>query len=288
MILLAGSAGANEVRIEHQGLTLDGELMRAEGKDVTQGVVLLTHGTLLHDRAELMSALQSGLRERGVSSIAITLSLGQNDRHGAFDCAAPHRHRHGDAVGEIAAWVAWLKREGAAKIVLAGHSRGGAQTALYLAGHADDPVIAGAILVAPALFERDKIDAEYARTYGAALPPLLEKARAMVAAGHGDETLGPVGFLYCRDADVTAASFVDYYDDAPQKDTVALLPSIRKPLLVVTATRDQLFPNLAERVTPLADGARVRHAAVPDADHFFQDLYADELADLAAAFVGQL
>jgi pimeloyl-ACP methyl ester carboxylesterase len=288
MLLLAAPAGAEEVQIRHEGARLNGELALAAGKTLADGVVLLTHGTLLHGGAELMRALQDGLEERGLSSLAITLSLGQDDRRGAFDCAAPHRHLHGDAVGEIAAWVSWLRAEGSARIVLAGHSRGGAQTALYLGSSRADPAVAGAVLVAPALFERAKVEADYARSHGAKLAPLVEKARAMVAAGRGAEPLGPVGFLYCPEADASAAAFLDYYGDAPQKDTPTLLAAVAKPILVVTGSRDQVFPDLAERLAPLAAQKNVRVSTIAEADHFFQDLYADEVAEQAAAFIGAL
>ena len=129
---------AEEVRTDHQGLDVTGELSIASGKSLKQdGVVLLVHGSLGHDRMEIISAQQELLREAGINSLAITLSLGLNERRGMFDCSIEQDHRNEDAAEEIRSWVDWLKAQGVTNIVLAGHSRGGNQAAIYAAKYLD-------------------------------------------------------------------------------------------------------------------------------------------------------
>ena len=41
-------AQSEEIQIKHNGLTLNGTLTLAEGKTLGDGVVVMTHGTLLH------------------------------------------------------------------------------------------------------------------------------------------------------------------------------------------------------------------------------------------------
>ena len=92
--------------------------LQVEGSWPQGPVLLMTHGTLAHNKMEIMATLQTLFAERGLSSLAISLSLGLDDRTGMYDCATPHRHRHADALGEIGAWLRWLKEQGAEPVSL--------------------------------------------------------------------------------------------------------------------------------------------------------------------------
>src|SRR5262249_53092974 len=60
-------SAAEEVSLDYLGLELLGNLEVAGGKSLkSDGVVLLVHDTLGHDRMELMAALQDSLRDVGV------------------------------------------------------------------------------------------------------------------------------------------------------------------------------------------------------------------------------
>ena len=149
--IMAASArcAAEQVSLDYLGLELSANLEMAAGKSLKgDGVVILVHDTLGHGRMELMAALQDGLRDLGVNSLAITLGLGMDKRRGMFDCAMEQDHRHEDAVDEIANWVQWLKEKGAASITVAGHGRGANQVALYAINRLDKSV-KRAVLVAP-------------------------------------------------------------------------------------------------------------------------------------------
>ena len=61
--LFAVSAQAEPVRLVHEGRGLDGNLTLAAGKSVKDGLFLLVHGTLAHNRMEIMAALQEMLAE---------------------------------------------------------------------------------------------------------------------------------------------------------------------------------------------------------------------------------
>ncbi|MEJ2118975.1 MAG: hypothetical protein P8Y36_14265 [Alphaproteobacteria bacterium] len=131
-LLTFAAATAEEVKIDQQGLDAFGNLEIARGKSLKKdGVVLLLHDTHGHNRMEIMSALQELLTERGINSLAVTLTLGMNERRGMFDCSIEQDHRNEDALEEIRNWVEWLKEKGATKIILAGHGRGGNQVAIY-------------------------------------------------------------------------------------------------------------------------------------------------------------
>lgn len=277
-------AAEREVVLQHGGLALTGRLVLKDGARLADGVVLLTHGTLAHNGMELIANLQKAMAERGVSSLAITLGLGIDKRQGMFDCAAPHRHRHEDAVEEIGAWLGWLKGEGAAKITLMGHSRGGNQTAWFAAERLD-PAVKSVVLLAPATWSAKGRDAGYEKSYKKPLKPVLDRAAALVSSGKGGEMMQGVDFLYCPAAAVSAETFVSYYKSEPRMDTPALLPKIKVPVLVIAGSEDKVVEGLPEAVEPIADGEKVSLAVIDGADHFFLDLYAEDVAEMVASFV---
>jgi pimeloyl-ACP methyl ester carboxylesterase len=285
-LLISAGVSADEVTVPFKGLTLAGELKLPEGKQLGDGpVFLITHGTLAHSRMEIIQTLQQQLVVRGYGTLAITLSLGQDHRPNVYDCTTLQNHRHTGGMEEIGAWVAWLKSQGAKQVVLLGHSRGGNQSAWFAAEH-DDPIVSKVVLLAPMTWNpRGAIDS-YRRDYGADLRSVFAQAQKRVSQGQGDAPMKEVGFLHCRNASVTAATFIDYYRNDPRFDTPVLLKSIARPVLVIVGTDDKVVPDLAKKVQPLADGDRIQLKLVDGADHFFRDLYAEEAVDAIAAFAG--
>ena len=47
------SAKAEEIKLKYAGLTLNANLVLADGKGLSDGAILITHGTLAHNRMEL-------------------------------------------------------------------------------------------------------------------------------------------------------------------------------------------------------------------------------------------
>src|SRR5579864_2840445 len=87
-VSFSARATAEEVTLEHLGLELTANLETIPSKPLkTEPIVLLVHDSLGHGRMEPMAALQDGLRDLGLNSLAITLGLGLDKRHGMFDCA---------------------------------------------------------------------------------------------------------------------------------------------------------------------------------------------------------
>ena len=277
-------ASAAEVKIKHAGLTLNARLTEAEGKTLKDGVILVVHGTLAHNAMDTIKNLTEVLAERGLSSLAINLSLGISDRHGMYDCKVPARHKHLDALDEINAWFSWLQSKGAGDIVLFGHSRGGNQAARF-AAEKSHALMKRVVLMAPATWDAGRAQASFKKGHGQPLSTPLSKAEAMVKAGKGSDMLVKIGVLYCPGADVTAASFVSYYRPNRRKDTPSILKDIKVPTLVIAAGKDAVVKDLPEKVKPLADGKILHFAVVDDAGHFFLDLYAEDVADLMEEFL---
>jgi pimeloyl-ACP methyl ester carboxylesterase len=284
-LLIAARPGeAEEIRLDHGGLTLNAQLDLAEGKSLKDGVVLIVHGTLAHNDMDTLKTLREVLVGRELNALAINLSLAVNDRHGMYDCKVPHRHRHLDALEEISAWMAWLEKQGAGPVVLFGHSRGGNQATRFMAerGHA---LISKLVLLAPATWDAQKAAKGYEKAHGRPLVEALAEAEARVKAGKGQEMMKGAGLLYCPGADVTAQSFVAYYRPDPRFDTPSILSELKVPALIVAGSNDTVVKDLPEKMAGKADGKRIRFEVIDGADHFFLDLFAEDVADLMESFI---
>jgi pimeloyl-ACP methyl ester carboxylesterase len=287
LLVLGQRATAEEVQIRPARLTLNANLERTADGWPTGPVVLMTHDTLAYGGSSIMRTLQDDLKQRGISSLAITLSLGIDNRLGMFDCLATHRHIHTAALDEIGAWLAWLKSRGVGKIVLLGHARGADQVAWFAAAR-KDPAIEGVALLAPQTWDPAKVAADYQHRYDRPLQPLIAKAQALVDAGQGGKILEHSDFLYCPDARVTAESFLSYYGPDVRLDTPTLLPRIGKPILVVVGKEDVVARDLEQRLKPDTDGRHLQFVVIDGADDRLPGVYAGELADKLAAFMARL
>jgi pimeloyl-ACP methyl ester carboxylesterase len=278
--LLSQWCVAAELKSEFNGLVLNA-LYEDQG---TGPVVLMLHGTLAHNDMDVMRGLREALAENGLSTLAINLSLGLDDRHGMFDCTRPHRHLHTDAIKEIEHWVDWLRSRGRDRIVLLGHSRGGNQVAWYLSEH-PDPAVRAALLLAPMTWSERPAAEAYASQAGRPLAAVLDEARAHLEQAAGPRMINATSFLHCAEATVSPESFLSYYAPDPRFDTPSLAPSLGVPLLLVAGTEDPVVPGLIPAFEALEPSERRRLLVLDGADHFFRDLYAYDIAEALAAFL---
>ncbi len=287
---LSSQARAEEVRIEHVGLELLGSLERPSGKPLgPDPVALIVHGALGHHGMEFVKVLQAGLKSEGVASLGITLSLGLNARRGMFDCKLEHDHRSTDVVEEIAAWTAWLKDQGATRVAAVGHSLGAAQLAEAMLAE-PAPAIERIILVAPPSDTREQQISRYRTSFGGDLEQITAAAKKFVDSGEEDTAMDVPGFLSCKDARVSAAAFQNYYGPETANVTFAHLGRLKAPSLVIAGTQDNQSPDVAVR---FADAAKppspltAEFALINGADHFFRDLFADELVQRIKLFIAK-
>jgi pimeloyl-ACP methyl ester carboxylesterase len=280
LVALTLPAAAEPVTIRHDGTTLRGELRTVPDRALSEGVILMVHGTKGHNGMPIIRKAANGFKERGLATLAITLSLGRDDRTGFMPCDGVHDHRHADAVAEIGAWLEWLAARGAERVALFGHSRGGNQAAWYAAERADSR-IRGLALLAPMTWDAERAAAGYRQRFGTDLAPLLKQAR-----GRPSEAVMEVpGFLHCGEPTrVTAGAFLSYYGDDARKDTPTLLPRIEAPTLVFAGRADRHVPDLAGRLADLPASASREAVLLEDTGHFFRDRL-EGVVDRAARFL---
>ena len=267
-LLTVVAARADEVRLPYDGKTLNADWVIADEERPPDETLVILHGTLGHKDMEIIESLQSFLAEIGRDSLAINLSLDIDDRHGFFDCDLPHSHRANDAIDELGVWVNWLRTLGTKKISLLGHSRGANQAAKYvLTG--DTPISSLVLLAPPA---RDS--------------SLAASELQTLASMKEDDWLSDVNFLHCDAAKVQVASYLSYLGSNANTDTVALLPDIEIPTLVISGSDDQVSSGLGDRMAEAVSDS-VSHIEIDGAGHFFRDLYLYDVVDAIDSFLSR-
>jgi pimeloyl-ACP methyl ester carboxylesterase len=263
-------ARAEPVQIKPSLLRLNGNLEMPAGKTVSDGVVVLVHGMLSWHGQDTIVALQKNLKARGLGSLAITLSLGIDDRQRTRRCDVVHDYALAGAKREVGLWIEWLKGQQARYIDLLGFSRGGAQVAAF-APEFQFPNVRRVVLMAPAFATSVEQAEIYKRAFGHDLAAEIEEARANPLARR------TVDFLTCKQAPVLNATFLDGYSEMPP----SLAARTGHQTLVVVAGKDEVVPDLAKRLP-----SNVKPVVVIEgADHFFHDLYGEEAADAIAKFL---
>ena len=283
--MVATEVLAEAVSHEYLGLTVVGNLELAPAKSLKgDGAVLLVHDSLAHHTDSTIAKLQSALLAKGQNSVAMSLSLGMNQRKSAFDCALEHDHRHGDASDEIVAWVEWLQAKGANRVSIVGHGRGATQAALS-AAERQDMGISRLVLANPPQVAPLATGARYQQQFGQPLTPVLEQARKLVDDGEGDTLLNVPGFLTCTKARTTAAAFVDYYGGDNRQDITSLLPDLKQHTLVVVAGQEATAPEFEKTLSLFEVPGRLAFQTVTEADNGFSGVSGDQLAELVVKFV---
>lgn len=290
MLLLAlpSMANAKEVKANFNNLTVNANLELAQGKSLQDGVILIAHALIQHNRMEIIRTLQALFKQHGYSSFAINYSLNVNDRHGMFNCMNPHRHLRQATLEELRFWVAWLKGHGVRQIVLAGHSTGANEVATY-AGLYPDPLISKIIMIAPSTADHSfNTPAGYRLRFKKDVNKVLVRAQHLIDAGRGDEIMQHTDFLYCAGAPVSAASFVSYYGGRSSvRSLPAQLDSLNVPTLVVAAGEDNQQPDTVAIIKPHTDGKQIQLVTIAGASHFLRDLFLEDAVDDMVAFLQQ-
>src|SRR5471032_285930 len=191
LVLASLPAAAEPTQLKSGQIRLNGNLELPAGKKLADGVALILHSALSDARQDLVVALQQNLKKRGIASLAITLSLGIDNREGPRACGLLHDYALAATQRELAAWMAWLRADGAPTVDLIGYSRGGAQIAALTPKL---PRVGHVVLMAPAFATTAEQATAYQRAFGHPLAEPLD------AAGKSPLQKFTADFLLCKDA----------------------------------------------------------------------------------------
>jgi pimeloyl-ACP methyl ester carboxylesterase len=276
-IAISTKVSAAPVTSQFNGLKLNAELIQETDK--TKPFFLILHGTFAWHGMELPATIQALLKEENFGSLAITLSLAENNRSGFFDCQHTIRSKHQNAVPELAHWMKFLRDKGYHKIVLVGHSRGGAQVAAFakwlllkgsaLASHELSQIY----LIAPMTWNADKVKSSFNRNAKLFLSELLS-----TAVKKPELVIKNQNILHCKNANITGASLLSYYSNHPNKNTPSLLVNIPIATRIYLGDQDtSITSTYISKRAILESNPLITMRIIEDADHYFRDFAADDL-----------
>ena len=282
------TVSAKEVTLPLNGLTLNANLEIADDKKISDGVVLIMHSFLAHNRMEIIKASQEAFLENDQNSLAINLSLGVDNRHGNYDCFIPIRHKLSDSFAELDTWINWLSSKGVKKIVLMGHSISSNQILNYVVKR-NNPSVTGLVLLAPNTRGTASSPIRYKESYGADLSEVLARANTLIADGKKNELMKEIDFGFCPKTSVSADAFVAFYQKEKEFWNAHLyLPQVKVPVLIVAASNDEHQPNIDKLIKPYVDDKRVFLTIIEGSGHFFRDLNIEDAVEKAVEFVDNL
>ncbi len=264
----SNTLNAKPISIQLNKLSLNGNIKETSDKDKI--FFLILHGTFAWHGMELPAALQELLSDEGYGSLAFTLSLGENNRVGFFDCSHPIISGHDDAQQEIDAWLKKLEKLGYKNIALIGHSRGGAQVATFASKNSNR--IKAAFLIAPLIWSQQKQQVAYRKNAKVDLNKLLKKLKPSEQL-----ELESQDILHCKNATISNRAFHSYYSPIPEKNTPNILKSINLPTKIYLGDSDPLTIGFKAQFSQYSNNEMVTQMLVEDADHYFRDFAVEEI-----------
>jgi len=263
---IAGSQNRLELlRIETEDRTALNGLLWTPQRASDSLVILVPGGTTgaafypAHDYAPLAAMLT----EKGYAFLLSNMRASYNNAYAEYK----------DAVQDIAAFVAYGKSKGYARIAILGISLGGPRMAQYMAERGD-PAVKAVVFIAsipsPYLeFQVRSSEADKKR-----LEETLKHARELVAQGKGEQ---PVAYDNWFPGGVsvmgTAKSLISFFgapSDPSAPSSVKYGPQIKVPALVVHGEKDELaLPPNAQKIYDSLTASPQRDLAwVKGASHF--------------------
>ncbi len=287
VVLFSNTLYAKEVSIPFNDININANLELAEGKTLKNGVVIIVHGFMAHNRMEIIEKAQETLSSSGQNSLAINLSLNINNRHGFYDCYDPIQFKLDDALDELDAWILWLNSQGVGKVFLLGHSLSANQVLTYAVKKKPDDVT-GIILLAPNTNGYANSPKRYEDKFGFSFDDALEEAKELIDEGKSKQLMEGVDFGRCPMTTVSAESFYTFYwQGNPFWNAHILIPDLLIPILVIAASLDERQPNVEKFIKPLVDNKTVFLEVVDNSGHFFEDLHIEKAVQMAADFIVQ-
>ena len=258
---LSISLAAKPVQSFYKGLTLNAN-WQDMGKQQSTAFLIL-HGTWATHKMELPSKLQELLAEQGYSSLSITLSLNINNRTKSPDCNNTLTSGHTDNLDEINHWLSFMKNKGYENIILVGHSAGGSQIANF-SSTTKDLAVKAQVLIAPMVWSASDMPIDAVN----------------LAKTTQQDIIGPVKLLFCDSAMVTAKAYQSYYLSDPVKNTPTLISTTKLPTYVYLGSEDKrITSNFMQQKALFQSNKAVTVKIIDGAEHFFRDLYAEDIID---------
>ena len=245
-------------------------------------VAISIHGTRGFKTMEVISVFSENLLDLNIDTIAPNISYGVNDRANEFlSCDIKHFHNRHENVNEIIRWFLFAIEKDYENIILIGHSRGGqdvmnAYEKITKDYPAESKKISSLVLLAPLTDDIDDINNKLKKSNNTTINQLLKKDK---------DAFVKINFLSCPDAKVKVSSFLSYYNLSPNEQVVQILKDVKINTYIFTASEDNFVPKTHSKLSKISND-NVKLIQIQGSDHFFRDLFLDEVIELLADFIG--
>ena len=260
------------------GVTLNANFSKNLQND---SVYMIVHGTRGFKTMEIMKSLDHKIFIKGHDVLSINLSYGINDRNDSFlSCDIQHTHSEHESVREIINWYRYLLSKNYKTITLVGHSRGGFNIiqAAELIGNKNLELH----LLAPTVDTYEGTRDYYSAVHNLPYDQVIENNDEYIIS----ERYPSINFLFCEDTKVSSSTFRSYLDFSENRSKYPFTFSILKLLnesdnkiYIYSGTADEILSDSYKMFEPI-DKKNITHYIIDDADHFFRDIYLDDVIEL--------
>jgi len=275
LFIVSMNLNAELVQTQFKHLTVNANLINAQHK--SQPFYLILHGTWAWQGMELIASTQELLEEEGVGSLAITLSLGVNNRSGFLGCPKILKANHLQSYAELDHWYQYLTQLGYNNIILFAHSRGGSQASGFSLAYPKDK-LSRLVLLAPMTWEKNRIHHQYQKKHKQNLQLLINRAESLKAQKNAP-LMKSIDVLYCKNQSLSADSFLSYYSDKIERNTWDLVKRQTIPVDIFLGSEDPISTRFSQSVNKKSIPANIKLHTIDGADHSFRDLYLDEIIE---------
>lgn len=285
--MMAGDARREAVPLRlvsfeaEDGLELDAAWYRCDPNRLSDRLVVMTHGAWMN----FYTGPQRFLPQRLVPAGFDCFAMNNRDRdlggiHPATGrCFGMLRGLFEDMLPDLGGALAWARRTGYRRFVLACHSWSGMRVALYLSGRRPGGVEAVAMLSPPVAMTT--VHRHWVDDYEG----LIARARDLTEAGR------PMDILVDRPAArfplvASAATVRSIWTHPSRMEDYALVEGLRMPLLITVGEREAEQAPIHAHFERIASswGGTVTRAIIPDAGHYYLE-NPDGLADVVLAWL---
>ncbi len=280
-VLISSSALAEKklIKIERDdNVVLHGNLLKHRDNN---SIFLLVHGTRAFNGMEIIEKLSQKIHDLGHDVLSINLSYGISARGSNFlSCDIEHRHNEHDSVKEIILWHKFLLSRNYSEIHLLGHSRG-ALNVLQAASIIGENKIR-LYLLAPIIDTYQGTLKYYVSEHNLPYQEIINNDSEFMIS----DKYPPINFLFCENAKVSSTTFRSYLDFSQNEskypftfNIIDLLEDSDHPIMIFSGTDDEILLDSYKHFSAI-NKINVEHFIIEDGDHFFRDIYLDDIIDL--------
>ena len=261
----------------------DGIILNANLSENSQNnsVYMIVHGTRGFKTMEIIKSLEEKIILNGHDVLSINLSYGITDRNDSFlSCDIEHTHNEHESVREIMSWYQYLLSKNYKKITFVGHSRGGFN--IVQASELIDNKDIELHLLAPIIDTYKGTRDYYMLEHNLPYDQIIQNNDEYIIS----ERHPPINFLFCENAQVSSSTFKSYLDFTEKISNYPFTFNILK-LLNETNNKVSIYSGSADEI--LLDSYKmfdslnkenINQYIIDDGDHFFRDIYLDDVIDL--------